>query len=178
MPTWPKDVDECKNCGSSAERRSHGGRGYCFRCYYFIRRREVAEKWIYKDIQSLGRFISDPYATNLMRYSEEDFSEFKQTYVAWLKRQIRILKGREESRNGQLEALDLEYKFGEVLKLLNRKARWPQNASFLAHYFNKQQMAVIYSQLDNLIEMSVKNSDDEGFFAGFDAVHRRHTLRV
>jgi len=120
----------------------------------------------------LGKFIPDTYADYLMGLSEERFDRFKRAYAEWVRRQLGGLEEAERCRVGNLEALDLEYKFGDVLRRLNRKASQPRNASFLARHFNKQEMAIIYSLLDDMMDASVRNSDQEGFHAGFEAVHR------
>ncbi len=110
-----------------------------------------------------------------MGLPDAEFALFKNAYLSWLIRQIGLLKVIEERRSGRLEALDLEYKFGDVLKLLDHKASWLPIATYLAHQFDKQQMAVIYSLLDDLIDASVLNFDRGGFGAGFDAVTEFHS---
>ena len=174
MSSWPGDSEGCKSCGCSTSRRRHGGRGCCHRCYYFLRKREDAERWAFGDRQSLGKLISTAHADYVMYLSTnhtiKTFLVFKEAYISWINRKIERLKTTEECRNSEIDALVLERKFGEVLKLLNYKAEQESYASFLALHFDPRQMAIIFSLLDDIVELSVQNSDRAGFQFGADAV--------
>ena len=107
-----------------------------------------------------------------MGLSSEQFDQFKQAYISWMSRRLGELRVAEEMRAGKLEPLDLEDKFGDALRLLNRRAVQPRNASFLAQRFDKKQMGIIFSLLDDMIDASVGNSDQAGFGAGSQAVNQ------
>jgi|HubBroStandDraft_1064217.scaffolds.fasta_scaffold79265_4 hypothetical protein len=109
-------------------------------------------------------------------YTIETFLVFKNAYMSWISRKIQHLKTTEECRNGEIEALVLEGKFGEVLKFLNYKAKQAADANFLADHFDGRQMAIIFSLLDDMVELSVRNSDCEGFQFGANAVNRSIAL--
>ncbi|MGA7673439.1 MAG: hypothetical protein WCA78_00155 [Rhizomicrobium sp.] len=113
-----------------------------------------------------------PHADYLMRLPREEFDIFKRAYLSWLEGALGTLRIREEHRRGPVTGLDLEGQLGAVVKLLNRKADAPRIASYLARYFSGDQMAVIYTLLDDLIDAGVRNSDVGGYKAGFDAVYK------
>ena len=116
MSNWPKDVDACRNCGGSSDRLRHGGRVYCHRCYYLVRKGEAAEQWAFQERSSLG-----PHADYLMRLPREEFDIFKRAYLSWLEGALGTLRIREEHRRGPVTGLDLEGQLGAVVKLLNRE---------------------------------------------------------
>lgn len=171
MSDWPKGTENCQSCEASADRLRHGGRGLCHRCYYLVRRLEAAEKWAFNRRASFGTFLPSAYADYFMNLSEPEFDAYKAAYVRRIRHALARLKTREERRRGNVDALTLEYKFADILKLLKRKASAPRNASYLANHFGAEQRTVLYALLDDMIDATVKNSDAECFRAGFDAVH-------
>jgi hypothetical protein len=49
-----------------------------------------------------------------------------------------------------IEALDIEYQLGRLLRRLRRKALYPQHASYIAKHFDREQMRVLYHLLDEI----------------------------
>ena len=171
MSFWPLNRDECSGCHCSANRRRYGARGYCYRCYYFVQRLEAATGWIFEKPKALGKFVPEAWVSYISELSKERFELFKSAYISTIKRELGRLRITERKRAGEISSLDLEYKFGEVLKLLSRNSLQPRNASFLAAMFNREQLSTIYSLLDDMMDASIRNSDHRAIKAGCDAIN-------
>jgi hypothetical protein len=170
--TWPDTCEACLNCNCQRARRNYGGQGYCQRCYYLACRLETANRWCFGEPKSLGQFIPDPNAAYLSRLSVAEFSEYKENYLSWMRKQLDELKIASDHRLGNLTPSGLAAKFNDVLKIMDRNAKLSIDETLLGRFFDNKQMAIIFSLLDDMIDASVRNSDRCGFTAGFEAVTR------
>jgi len=169
MSQWPSSVTACASCGCEPERRRYGNRKFCYRCLYYIERRDAAQKWTYGQPDTYAAFKMD---MNLSWLSPEKFEAFKRGYLRQIQRELGQLAARERHRRGELDNLDLEYKFDELRQLLDRKADQPMMASYLASHFTTPEMGVIYGLLDDIIEDVERNSDRRAVRAGYDSAHQ------
>ena len=169
MSIWPVSVLACESCGCPPDRRSYGSRGYCRRCLYYVERREAAKGWRFEEPSTYAKFtVTDA----LSRLEQEKFEAFRRGYLRGLQQELGYLVERERCRSGKLENLDLEYKFGELRKLAKSRTPQPRNASFLSTCFSVEEMAVIYTLLDEITEEATKCSDRMAIRYGYDAVHQ------
>jgi hypothetical protein len=160
---WPDHQETCANCTGTPSLYTYGGRGYCNRCYRIIRRIEVVQAWnrrrpeTLKGVAKSGMFDADTgESTGLIidRLTDEEFEIYRAEIIRQLKVRLSLLHRREEIRRCEVpvDALALEYKFAELLRLVRRKADYPRNASYLNKHFNETERRIIFGLLEEIIE--------------------------
>jgi hypothetical protein len=107
---WPIRYKHCANCGCGPERRAYGSRGYCARCFYQMKKIELAKKAT-RPITSRGSPISN------------------EQYMRGAYARLSYFRVREEKRSGRspVDPLDIEHKFATVYYALSFRPR-PRNA--------------------------------------------------
>jgi hypothetical protein len=86
--------------------------------------------------------------------TDEQFEIYQAEIIRQLKSRLSLLHCREKIRRCEVpvDALTLEYKFAELLRLVRRKADYPRNASYLNKHFNETERRVICGLLEEIIE--------------------------
>jgi hypothetical protein len=160
---WPEHREACANCTGTPSLYTYGARGYCNRCYRIIRRIEIVQAWnrsrpeTLKGVGKSGMIdTATGESTGLVTdvLTDEQFEIYRTEIIIQLKRRFSLLQHREEIRRCEVpvDALSLEYKFAELLRLVRRKADYPRNASYLNKHFNETERRVIFGLLEEIIE--------------------------
>jgi hypothetical protein len=160
---WPEHLEACASCTGTSSLYTYGARGYCNRCYRIIRRIETVQAWnrnrpeTLNGIAKSGMFDADTgestgLCTDLL--TDEQFEIYRKEIIRQLKGRLTRLHRREEIRRHEMpvDALALEHKFGELLRLIRRKADYPRNASYLNKHFTEMERRVIVALLEEIIE--------------------------
>jgi hypothetical protein len=119
----------------------------------------------------LGRFVPALYVNDLApaRVSAAEFAEYKQAYIAWMEQHLEALRKANMCCQGNLNATDVAQKFGEVCSRLTNKIVPLADIYLFEGTFDNEQMAVIFSLLDRMVEASARSSDRGAFEAGSSA---------
>lgn len=88
--------------------------------------------------------------------NDNEFARYQKRMILGLRRRLSELHHREEIRRQEapVTPLMLEQKFAELLRIVRRKAQYPQNASYLNMHFNEEERRVIYALLEEIIEQA------------------------
>jgi hypothetical protein len=86
--------------------------------------------------------------------TDQQFEIYRHEILQQLKQRLRRLHHREEIRRHEIpvDALTLEYKFGELCRLVRPRAEYPRNASYLNKHFNEEERRIIFALLEEIIE--------------------------
>ncbi len=167
MSEWPRHVAACKSCTGEPTQYAYGARDYCSRCYRLIRHIEHARAWNTSRRETLKKLPKDGMFNPAVGYSKstrlmvdswtpEQFEICRTETIRQLENRLTKLKYREQIRRHEMpvDALSLEEKFGELLRIIRRKAEYPRNASYLAQHFNEGERRIIYALLEEIIEQA------------------------
>jgi hypothetical protein len=166
MSDWPPHVDACKNCTGDPGRYAHGSGEYCNRCYRLLKHVKEVQGWDRSRRETLKRIPKNGIVGSAGLINDHDTDEqfeiCRQKNINQLRARLAILRRREEIRRHEVEVtgLDLEQKFGEILRLIRpkavyqRKVSFPHYASYLADQFDEPHRRVIYSLLEEIIEQA------------------------
>jgi hypothetical protein len=147
-----KNAEACANCTGEPERYAHGAHGYCVRCYGLMRRIKETQAWNRDRPETLKRIAKNWLAGRAI--TDEEFEICRQEHIRQLTHRLALLRHREEIRRCEVsvDALELEHKFGQLLRLVRRKAQYPHHASYINENFNENERRVIYALLEEIIE--------------------------
>lgn len=167
MADWPQGIEACTNCTGGPVRYSYGARGHCNRCYKLIKRMEAVQAWDRSNPATLKGIPKDGLFDPAVGYgsstrlttdglTNEQFEVFREDSICQIKQRLALLHHREEIRRHEVpvDALQLEEKFAQVLRLVRRRAGYPRNASYLNANFNEVERRVIYALLEEIVEQA------------------------
>jgi hypothetical protein len=167
MSGWPLDIKMCKNCKGEPSRYAYRARGYCSRCYRLIRHIEKVQAWDRSRRETLKKPPKDGMFDPAVGYGRSNrlitdgftqvqFEVCRTETIRQLEDRLALLRHREEIRRLDLpvDGLSLEQKFAELLHMIQPKAEYPTNASYLNANFNEAERRVIYALLEEIIEQA------------------------
>jgi hypothetical protein len=145
-----KIIEFCGNC--KTERYGIFCRGYCYRCYPLIVRKEEVERWDLKIPSTLKRLPSI-CADYSQRALEEEFPKIKAKRLKELEFRLWLFKTQEARRNGEVTGLDIEHGLCRVAKWCGGKEAAVQGiASTVNSHFEPEARRALLGWLFNIEE--------------------------
>jgi hypothetical protein len=112
----------------------------------------------------------------LSNFDEDEFVTYRDAYVEELKRQLAVLRRREDLKKNSNQ-MDIEEKLSDISRMLKLKASFPRMASVIGLRFTKSQLAELYKLLDILIEPLPSLDSRLAFRRSLDAVGKFRVRR-
>jgi hypothetical protein len=86
--------------------------------------------------------------------SKHEFQIVQRNFVRQAKQRLSYLRAREMMRSGAIPIapLTVEGKLARLLSFVRPKAKYPRNATYIAHHFNAQERRILYELLDDIEE--------------------------
>lgn len=140
--------NQCKNCNSIY--RKHKAKGYCIKCYNYVRKMAIAMKW---DINN--PITLKTYPRVLMGREPKQFERVKIGCVRQLQERLNWLREKEELK-GQADGLDLELVFNRIAQKsgVRNKSMFNGYTDVFNNRFEKNQKNLLYEFL-NKIEQDI-----------------------
>jgi hypothetical protein len=140
----------CANCNT--ERFGIYCRGYCYRCYRLIIKKEQVERWNVKD-PSTWKGFPRSFLSFSQRYLEDEFPKIQAKRLKEFEVRLRLLKTKEAQRTGKVSGSHIEH-------ALARLAKWSGGnenvmhgiASIVTYHFGPEQRRVLLGWLFDIEE--------------------------
>ncbi len=145
---WSSKYEKCQECGT--ERYRHRAKGLCIRCYQLVQKLKQIDQW---DIHDPGTLKGFPRGVMDM-LNEKTFNRMKHGAAEQVRWRLNFLKLREQSLQGPVTGLDVEYSLRHIADLcgVRNKNLFFGIADYIDSQFGMKQKEVLYELLNKIEE--------------------------
>ncbi len=142
---WSKYSNKCKNCFTT--HRKHQAKGYCSKCYPYIRRIELSKKWRIDQPSTLKGYPSSWIFRKIDVFNKVKIGIPKQ----WQSR-LDWLRCRDEQLNRNIEGIDIEFGLRRIARMcgVRDKSMFHGSAGYIDYSFDLKQKKLIFEWIDRL----------------------------